>query len=207
MQHLVRWIKSRVTSFKERTMGIRALVPSTIRLLSPGQREMAIVKVEDIASTAVSSSLEMAVASRELTLAGKNEYPSSSPLVAMAVDDHPDWSSSLSGSSSHPSTRPYLMVFLPAVVRRAERTGLMIWPEVVLLLTAHFELIFRVETRWSFDVHEPSTVRFKRHLSRSAATTINRQLQVYYPSINCAAVMFVVSSVKVGTICRPLEST
>lgn len=93
------------------------------------------------------------------------------------------------------------MVFLLAVVRRAERTGLIICPEVALLLTAHFELIFKAETRWSLEVHEPSAVRFKRYLEGLAAVTAAIVVSNgYYPSINCDAVMFVVSSVKVGTI-------
>lgn len=40
------------------------------------------------------------------------------------------------GIRADTSTRPYLIVFLPAVVSRADRTGLMIWFLVELLTTA-----------------------------------------------------------------------
>jgi hypothetical protein len=52
------------------------------------------------------------------------------------------------------STLPYLSVFLPLVVNRAERTGLMISPVVLLLLMEQ-------EVYGSVDVHSPVVVRFK----------------------------------------------
>lgn len=50
------------------------------------------------------------------------------------------------------STRPYLMLFLPFVVMRAERTGGITLPSVELDLTPH--------AATSVDVHEPSPSDF-----------------------------------------------
>jgi hypothetical protein len=73
------------------------------------------------------------------------------------------------------STRPYWSENLPAVVRRAERTGLMIVPFVELLIMTH--------CLSAGEVQVPAAVKFKVE-----------------PLNICAAVKFVVSSVSVGTI-------
>jgi hypothetical protein len=77
-------------------------------------------------------------------------------------------SQSPAGSLATTSTRPYLIVFFPAVVSRAERTGLMICPVVALLRIEHLETVgTRFETRWSVLVQVPSVVRLSVYLSES----------------------------------------
>jgi ABC-type anion transport system duplicated permease subunit len=75
------------------------------------------------------------------------------------------------------------MVFLPAVVKRADRMGGIVAPVVSLLL---------IEQAVPVLVHVPSVVRFS-----------------VYPLYKSAVVMFrlVVSLVRVGIICSPSEVT
>ena len=73
------------------------------------------------------------------------------------------------------STRPYFSDTLPAVVRRAERTGLIIVPFVVLLTMTHWMSAGEVQV--------PSAVKFKVE-----------------PLNICEGVKFVVSNVRVGTM-------
>ena len=63
-------------------------------------------------------------------------------------------SQSPTGIFATASTLPYLSVFLPLVVNRAEQTGFMISPVVLLLLMEH-------EVYGSVEVHSPVVVRFK----------------------------------------------
>lgn len=74
------------------------------------------------------------------------------------------------------------MTFLPAVVNRADRTGLMIAPVVLLLIFAQDEL--------PDPVHEASVVKFK-----------------VYPLTSCAGVIGVLSRVNVGMMCNPVSDT
>ena len=58
-------------------------------------------------------------------------------MLSSGINQMAGQSQSPMGSLAVTSMRPYFMVFLAWVVRRAERTGLMIVPEVLLLVTAH----------------------------------------------------------------------
>jgi hypothetical protein len=116
-------------------------------------------------------------------------------------------SQSPAGSLATTSTRPYLIAFFPAVVSRAERTGLMICPAVTLLRTAHLETVVRLERRWSVVVQVPSAVRLSMYLSGVSMRTQIMRRAITYPSTSCAGVMSVSSRVRVGTMWRPWAST